>query len=241
MKQSVEKHIKKAFDTWDEQSSDIGFNKDILWQSIHPTHKKDNAVFSWTRVAAAALVLLMAGGWLNAMYTNRQIKKEKFALAEQLEQSKIINRKDTPSAELPTAEPQIVYKTKIKEVDSPQTRTMLADLAKKFRSIENTNELLKQQMEQATSSNTVLNDSIHRLLVNLHKMEEAYALQAQAIQPPKGNELEINIDEVALLALSENQTTKQRVSKPNHRKFQISLKNELTNTETSAPILRDVR
>lgn len=241
MKQSVENTIKKAFDAWDEQSSDIGFNKDILWQSIHPTPKKSAAIFSWTRVAAAAIVLFLAGGWLNAMYTNHQLKKEKLAIAEQLDQSKAIHRKDLPSTELTPVEPKIVYKTKIKKVESPQTQTMLADLAKKFRSAENTNKLLKQQMAETSSRNSLLNDSIQKLLVNLHKIEDAYALQAQANQAPKENELEIRIDEAALLALSENQATKQRAAKTPPRKFQLTLKNRMTETESSAPIFKDVR
>ena len=241
MKQSVENTIKKVFDAWDEQSSDIGFNKDTLWQSIHPTPQKSTVLFSWTRVAAAAIVLFLAGGWLNAMYTNHQLKKEKLAITEQLDQSKAILIKDTPSTVLPPAQPKIVYKTKIKKVESPQTKTMLTDLAKKYQSVENTNELLKQQMAETASSNSALNDSIQKLLGNLHEIKEAYALQAQAIQPAKENELEIKIDEAALLALSENQLPKQGVSKSTPQKFQITLKNRMTKSESSAPLFKEVR
>ncbi|MBI9063557.1 MAG: hypothetical protein JEZ14_16360 [Marinilabiliaceae bacterium] len=241
MKQSVENTIKKAFDAWDEQSSDIGFNKDTLWQSIHPTPQKSPAIFSWTRIAAAAIVLFLAGGWLNAMYTNHQLKKEKLAITQQLDQSKAIHIKDTPSTVLPPAPAKIVYKTKIKKVESPQTQTMLADLAKKYQSVENTNELLKQQMAETTSSNSVLNDSIQKLLVTLHEIEKAYALQAQANQPAKENELEIKIDEAALLALSESQAPQQRVAKETPQKFQITLKNRMTKTESSAPFFKEVR
>jgi len=241
MKQSVENNIKTAFDAWDEHSSDIGFNKDTLWQSIHPNSRKSSSMFSWTRVAAAAIILFLAGGWLNAMYTNHQLKKEKLAIAEQLIQSQANTIKDTPIAELHSSEPQIIYKTKIKQVESPQTQTMLADLAKKYQSVENTNVRLQQQMAETTLNNSVLNDSIQKLLGNLHEIKEAYALQAQAIQPAKENELEIKIDEAALLALSENQLPKQGVSKSTPQKFQITLKNRMTKSESSAPLFKEVR
>ncbi len=241
MKQSVENNIKKAFDAWDEQPSDIGFNKEALWQSIHPAPGKKIMVLSWTRAAAAILICILAGGWLNAMYTNQQLKKEKQTLADQLEQSTHTRPTNIPTTEQAPSKPQIIYKTKIKEVDSPHSQTMLAKLARKYQSVENENELLKQQIKQVTSSQMLLNDSIQGLLGNLRNIEHAYALQTQATQAPKDNTLEITIDEEALLALTAYEKAVPQSHKSAPRQFQLTLKNNLEKPEKSAPLFRNDR
>lgn len=242
MKQSVEKQVKVAFDRWDEKASDSGFDKQGIWASMkleHPAARR--LIFTRTRVAAAIVIAILAGGWLNAMYTNRQLQQEQRQLTAQFNQLKENHTSTERNEKAPVTETKIVYKTRVKEVQSSQSKQLLTQLAQKYNTIENENKALQAQINLASHKQSLLNDSIQILMAHLQKMEEAYTLQLQALEKTQRNNKEINIDQAALLALSKSDQPTTSSRQPAQRRFQLTLKNKLSESESTAPLIRDIR
>ncbi|PKQ61697.1 hypothetical protein BZG02_14835 [Labilibaculum filiforme] len=237
MKQSVEKQIKNAFESWDNEKNTVGFDKSAVWNSMNMPTKNKVFIITWFRVASIAIILILLGGLSYSYRVNQCLQMSQNKLQIELNQAKALQAK-IAQKEVAT---EIIYKTQIKTVDSEQAKMALANLSAKIEQIASENKALQQQLSEQQLANNSLNDSINTLTTNL---EEATSWYAQQLESRKGENpsqgLSIDINEEALLALSKNkQKIKTTTNNPNKR-FKITFKNKSRESETSAPLFKDI-
>lgn len=237
MKQSVEKQIKNAFESWENEENIIGFDKAAVWSSMQTPKKNKIIYLTWIRAAAIIIFLFLLSGW---GYSYRKIQCLQISQSElriELDQAKA-SKNPVAQKEIET---KIIYKTQIKTVESKQAKTALANLAKKLGSITAENTALQQQLNEEQIANNSLQDSINSLKNNLDDTNKWYALQLKKIESQNQTiGLSIDINEEALMALSKNNSkTKSPTNNPN-RKFKITFKNNSRESETSAPLFKDL-
>ncbi|MBL4560222.1 MAG: hypothetical protein JKX79_04485 [Labilibaculum sp.] len=236
MKQSVEKQIKNAFESWDNEENILGFDKAAVWNSMQIPHKNKTFITTWFRVASIAIILLLLGGLGYSYQMNNYLQTSQYQLRTELNKAKA-HKAQVVQKEVET---KIIYKTQIKTVESAQAKTALANLAEKLESITLENTALKQQLNEQQLANNSLNDSINTLINNSTETNEWYAQQLKNIESKNQFQgLSIDINEAVLLALSKNKSKiKSTTNNPNKR-FKITFKNNSRESETSAPLFKD--
>ncbi len=235
MKQSVEKQIKNAFESWDNKNNFVGFDKTALWSSIQMPHK--NKTFAWFRVASIAIILILMGGLSYSYRVNQCLQISQDQLRIELNQAKA----RIPQVAQKEVETKIIYKTQIKTVESEQAKTALTNLSEKLESITSNNTVLIKQLNEQQLVNNSLNDSIISLKNYLDETNKWYAQQLKNSENKnqvKG--LSIDINEEALMALSKNNSKLKTTTKNPNRKFKITFKNNSRESETSASLFKDL-
>ncbi len=84
MKKHVEDNIINAFETWDNQGTDIGFDKDAVWSAIQNQSGK-NEGFIWRKLAAVVIVLIAVSGMVYSFVRNQSLTQENNRLAAELQ------------------------------------------------------------------------------------------------------------------------------------------------------------
>jgi len=235
MKQSVEKQIKNAFESWDHEKHTIGFDKTAVWNSMQTPKKNKGFIIHWFRLASIAIILLLIGALGHSYRINNYLQTSQDQLKTELNKAKA-HKAQVAQKELAT---KIIYKTQIKTVESAQAKTALANLTERLKGITSENTALKQQLNEEQLTNNSLNDSINTLINNLNETNEWYTQQLKNIESenqPQG--LSIDINEEALLALSKNKSKIISTTKNPNRKFKITFKNNSRESETSAPLFK---
>lgn len=237
MKQSVEKQIKQAFDTWDEQKSAIGFDKAVLWDSIAKPKQAPTIRFTCLRVASVAIILFLSAACLYFFQVQQALEQSNKQLALELQQA----GQSVPPVVEKSIETKLVYQTQIKEVESPQMKAALAELTHQFESIQKENLKLKQEVQQFETSFAYLNDSIKSLEGNWAVLEKAYALELEHLKVSNQNAgFSIDINEEALLALSELTPARKPIKQTVNKRLKIKFKNSMTSSEATTPLFRDL-
>ncbi|WP_461637073.1 hypothetical protein [Labilibaculum euxinus] len=237
MKQSVEKQIKNAFESWDNEENIVGFDKTTVWNSMQTPKKNKVFIITWFRVASIAIILLLLGAWGHSYRVNQCLQMSQNQLRIELNQTKA-QKYQVPQKEVET---KIIYKTQIKTVESEQAKTALTNLASKLERIASENEALKQQLREQKLANNSLNDSINTLTNNLDETNNWYTQQLENIESKnKSQGLSIDINQAALLTLSINKSKVKSTTKNPNRKFKITFKNNSRESETSAPLFKDL-
>ena len=235
MKQSVEKQIKNAFESWDNKKNIVGFDKTALWNSMQIHYK--NKTFAWFRVASIAIILILLGGLGHFYRVNQCLQISQDQLRIELNQAKA----HIPQVAQKEVETKIIYKTQIKTVESEQAKTALTNLSEKLEIITSNNTTLIKQLNEQQLVNNSLNDSITSLKNNLDETNKWYALQLKNRENKKQTKgLSIDINEEALMALSKNNSKLKTTTKNPNRKFKITFKNNSRESETSAPLFKDL-
>lgn len=235
MKQFVENQMKEAMHAWDEEKNEMDFDKSALWTSMNEKKVKPVIYFSWYKVASVAIILLLSGALLLSFQAQKNLKLKNESLV--LNQSKEINK---PVIEK-TIEKKVVYRTKIKEVESSAMQKTLAALSKQYESLKIENLRLKKDVNQFEMQFAFLRDSVKNLEWHWARIEKSYVMEIEQLQASsQSSSLSIDIDEEALLALaSEKPKQKKRNQLPNKR-LTLKFRNSSSNSETSAPLFRDI-
>lgn len=237
MKQSIENQIKKSFESWDEQKSDIGFNKSELWASIHKGKQRSFKHFPWLRVASIALILLLSSALCHSLWIQKDIKLNQKRMALEIIQLK----QNTAIKPEPIIETKIVYQTQIKEVVSEATKVAYQKLFAEFKSLENENIELKNKTALLSENYSHLSDSLNvqqRLWV---KLEDRYTKQILELNStPPSSDFEFEIDEKALMAFSNSKMDNKNISKPQEQKRTIEFKYNSQVLKTSGSIFKNL-
>ncbi len=237
MKQSVEKQIKNAFESWDNEKNIIGFDKAAVWSSMQTPHKNKTFIITWFRVASIAIILLMLGALGYSYRLNQALQMSQNQLRIELNQAKA----HIPQVAQKEVETKIIYKTQIKTVESEQAKTTLTNLTEKLESITSNNAALVQQVNEQQLANNSLIDSITSLKNNLDETNKWYAQQLKNRENEKqAKGLSIDINKEALMALSKNNSRVKSPTKNPNRKFKITFRNNSRESETSAPLFKDL-
>lgn len=236
MKQSVERNIKNAFEAWDDQKNDIGFDKTALWNSMQP--KKNKVIYlTWFRASAIIIILFLLGGLGYTYKMNQCLQMSNNQLMLKLSQ-----KPDAQKTEVKKEiETKIIYKTKIKTIESEQTKLALSQLNAKLEQFQSENTKLKEQISQQNIASNTLSDSIINLQSQLEKTSKWYAQQLKNIEGKnQSNRLSIDIDEEALLALSKNGSQNETTTIQPTKRLKITFKNSTRESGTSAPLFKDI-
>ncbi len=237
MKQSVEKQIKNAFESWDNEKNTVGFDKAAVWNSMQTPKKNKIIYLTWFRAAAIIIILFLISGWGYSYRTNQCLQLSQNQLIIELNKAKDY-KTEVAQKEVVT---KIIYKTRIKTVESEQAKTALANISAKLENITSENAVLKQLTNSQNLTNKSLKDSINILTTNLSETNEWYAQQLKNIESknqPQG--LSIDINEAALMALSKNKSKLRGTTNNPNKRFKITFKNNSRESETSAPLFKDL-
>lgn len=161
--------------------------------------------FSWYKVASVAIILLLSGALLLSFQAQKNLKLKNESLV--LNQSKEINK---PVIEK-TIEEKVVYRTKIKEVESSAMQKTLAALSKQYESLKIENLRLKKDVNQFEMQFAFLRDSVKNLEWHWARIEKSYVMEIEQLQASsQSSSLSIDIDEEALLALASEKPKQKR-------------------------------
>jgi len=235
MKQSVENQIKEAFEAWDEEKTEIGFDKAALWASMNEKKAKPVIFFSWYKVASIAIILLLSGALAFSYRAECNLHCQNQQLSLDLKQAKQVNK---PIIEKQIEE-KIVYQTQIKEVESSESRKAFADLSMQYEDLKKENIRLKQNVNLFQMQYVSISDSLRSLEGNWARIEKNYAMELEQLQASsQSNGLSIDIDEEALLALTAEMPKQEKRNQQSTKKLTLKFSNSSSNSETSAPLFR---
>lgn len=235
MKQSVENQIKEAFEAWDDEKTEIGFDKAALWTSMNENKQKPIIFFSWYKVASIAIILLLSG----ALAFSYQAQCHLHCQNQQL----VLNLKQAKQTSKPIIEKQIeekiIYQTQIKEVESSQARKAFAELTTQYKSLLKENTQLKHEALQSEMKYASLSENLKSLEGNWARIEKSYAMELKQLKAfSQSNSLSIDIDEEALLALADEIPKQENKNQSPTKRLTLKFKNSRSKSETSAPLFR---
>jgi hypothetical protein len=232
MKHSVEKQIKSAFESWDNQTQTIGFDKNGLWNSMQES--KSTSSSPWFKVAAIAIIILLSGALSYNIYEGNALKEK-----HQLLLSDIENLKNSINSEpIVKKEVEIQYKTQVKEVVSTEMKKRLAQLKKNYSNLLTENKNLQENIKHYAHRNYILCDSLLNLQKDHEYLEQVYAQQMEYLKEQEKSGFSIDINEEALMALSK---TVKPIKKQNNNKLKVRIKKNRNVTESSAPIFKGIQ
>jgi len=235
MKQSVENKIKEAFEAWDEEKTEVGFDKAALWASMNENKLKPIILFSWYKVASIAIILLLSGALAFSFQSQCDLQCQNQQLVLSLKQTKQTNK---PLIEKQIEE-KIVYQTQIKEVESSEAKKAFAELSTEYEYLQKENIRLKQDVNQFETQFVYLSDSLKSLEGNWTRIEKGYAMEIEQLKASsQSTGLSIDIDEEALLALADEMPKLENKNQSPTKRLTLKFKNSSSNSETSAPLFR---
>ena len=237
MKQSVENQIKEAFEAWDEEKTEVGFDKSALWTSMNENKLKSIIIFSWYKVASIAIILLLSGALAFSFQAQCDLQCHNQQLVLSLKQTKQTNK---PVIEKQIEE-KIIYQIQIKEVESPEARNAFAELETQYENLQNENIRLKKDVNQFETQFAYLSDSLKSLEGNWARIEKSYAMEIEQLEASsQSNGLSIDIDEEALMALANEMPKQENKNQQPTKRLTFKFRNSSSNSETSAPLFRDI-
>ncbi len=173
MRQSVEEKIKLAFSIWDEQATDIGFNKKNVWKGIGVESKNYYKRSLFYRVARVAIILFLCGGWMYSNYVKNQLEISYDRLVQEMSFSRdSLERLVVQAENKLTPSNKIVYRTVVKKVESPEQKQMYLQLEKKYEDSKIENDRLVEQLSQYKNICAGLTDTVNSLITSLTLIED---------------------------------------------------------------------
>jgi len=237
MKQSVEKQVKQAFDVWDEQKSEIGFDKTALWAAMNEKKAKPVIHFSWYKVASVLIILFLSGALLFSFQSQQALKQSNVQLALELDKTKRVAK---PKLEEKIIE-KIVYQTQIKEVESASVKKEFAGLLQQYENLQKENLQLKQNALQSEMRYALITDSLKGLEVDWARVENSYIVEIEQLKASsQANGFTVDIDEEALLALAGQKKNKPVKKKRSLRRMKFGFKNSMSDCESGAPLINNI-
>lgn len=237
MKQSVEKQVKQAFDVWDEQKSEIGFDKTALWAVMNEKKAKPIVHFSWYKVASVLIILFLSGALLFSFQSQQALKQSNAQLALDLCKTKRVAK---PKLKEKIIE-KIVYQTQIKEVESASVKREFEGLLRQYENLQKENLQLKQNALQSEMRYALLTDSLKGLEVDWASVENSYIVEIEQLKTSsQANGFTVDIDEEALLALASQKKNKLVKKKRSLRRMKFGFKNSMSDCESGASLINNI-
>ena len=229
MKQSVEEQIHDIFEKWDEQKSDIGFNKEALWNKM-PVADENKKRLPWFRIAAVIIIFFLSSALTFTFYQKENLEQKQIVLQDQI--NALQNTKPMVKT---LREEKIVYKTK--EIVSEKAKNTIQQLSKDKLALQSKIDKLRIKLAINSSVQKYLKDSIQNIQREYLKTQEFFAKKFADLKNVNQNQpLDIEIDEEALLALKEEFVVGKDAKKTNN--LSISLKNQNKAKEKTTSIFQ---
>ncbi len=235
MSELVERDIKKAIESWENRKSDIGFNKDLVWNSIYvKTEKK--TVFTWTKIASILIIVLLSSGLAYSMLYNQKLKKEKIALignihtlGEEIQHLKKQQQREKETIIKTDTIIKVINTTNKKDVDN------LNQLINENKNLIKEQNKLKRLIQEQYNINQTLNDSIEFLAGNFNKNTKPQIVHSENYNDQ-------------ILKVYESENIKSTNSKLDHiktnnqsKKIKFTIFNKQENTVYKAPTQQGIR
>ncbi|MCW3787773.1 hypothetical protein [Plebeiibacterium sediminum] len=235
MSELVERDFKKAIENWENKKSDIGFNKDLVWNSINGKADK-KTIFTWTKIASIIIIILLSSGLAYSIISNHKLKKEKIALTGNIHTlgEEIRQLKNQGQIKIETI---IKTDTIIKVIKTPgeTENNTLNQLKNQNEDLNNELNELKRLIQEQYNINQTLNDSIEFLAGNFNKNTK----------PQIANSGNIS-DQILKVYESEDiKSTNSKVNQTNtnnqSKKIKFTIFNKQENTVYKAPTQQGIR
>ncbi len=235
MSELVERDIKKTIETWENKQTDIGFNKNLVWNSINANAEK-STIYIWTKIASILIIILLSSGLVYSIVSNHKLKKEKIALTGNIQTlgEEIRQLKNQQQTKIKTI---IKTDTIIKVIKTPN-KTEINNLNQiKYQNENLNNKLneLKRLIQEQYNINQTLNDSIEFLAGNFKKNTK-----------PQIANSENTSDQILKVYESQNikfTNSKLNQTKTNNqsKKIKFTIFNKQENTVYKAPTQQGIR
>lgn len=235
MSELVERDLKKAIENWENKQTEIGFNKDLVWNSINGKADK-KTIFTWTKIASIIIIILLSSGLAYSIISNHKLKKEKIALTGNIhtlgEEIRQLNNQGQIKIET-----IIKTDTIIKVIKTPgeTENNTLNQLKNQNEDLNNELNELKRLIQEQYNINQTLNDSIEFLAGNFNKNTKPQIANS-------GNTSD------QILKVYESEDIKSTNSKINHtntnnqsKKIKFTIFNKQENTVYKAPTQQGIR
>ena len=230
MKPHVENQIKNAFENWDNQANDVGFDKASVWQTIEAnSHVKK---FNWLKVAAILLFFIFTGAMAYTFHANIKLREQNQKLISKLEEQSdnIVIHTDT----IIQKEIKIQYKTVEVKKDDKQVKEQLNLLTFQNQTLSKENSILKKQITDFTEEKVALKNQLNPPHEKINREVKTETSK------PESKPLKITINKEALMAISKDDRYLKSEHPVNGKKLIFSITSKPDIPETTAPIFRSI-
>lgn len=226
MKRLVEQDVKKTVEAWDEKSSDIGYDKDFVWDSIQANTRGKSIRISWQQIAVAVIITFLLAGWGRSEYANMKLQQSTVTMANEIQ---TLNSKVKPDV-LVQNEPK--YITKI--VRDTIEKIIIQEVFVNASADQLT--LLKQQHQQSLANAQSELVNTNEVLQQLQDSLATVRLELQAYKQTEINDdIKFEINEAALVASLENKEGSEATSPQPKNKVKLVLFNKSKSSMSKAP------
>lgn len=215
MKKSVEDKIKKAVESWENQKSDIGFDKDLVWQSIKMESTRTRLVIGWNKIAVILILLLITSGWGYSFIMNKKLQQDKIALLGNIQtlgtEIQIMKQNETIKV-MTKAKTDTVVKVIHLDNNDGELVNKLDHLQQQNLKLNNELQEIQLRLKRKNIEYKILSDSMEILAMRTNQISNQDNKSAKDLD---GNVLRVN--EEQLLALSNDQKKKNQKQIPNQK------------------------
>ena len=232
MKQPVENQIKHAFDNWDTQENNIGFDKAAVWQSIAASNQASK--FNWLKVAVIIFVFFLTGALAYTINENQSLKIQNEELSQRInnQTEKIVFRTDT----VIKREVEIRHQIVEKQIDNTKLKEQLNSLSYQNQLLSKENFSLRKEMANHNQEKETNIQQLDKLQEQANKIVHQ---EANNDKPKASQQLKININREALMAISKDEQNLKSNHPVNGKKLIFSITSKPDIPETSAPFFRN--
>ncbi len=238
MENNVEENIKNAFDNWDNQSTDVGFDKGLVWKEIQKDEKEKS--FVWRNIAASILVLVSLSGLAYSFILNNSLVKVNDRLVARLQM-----QSDSIFSLQTAMNMQKILRPKSDTIVKKKSETVIVSSIDK--ELEKRNELLAQELkrvnfllEKKNDLCGLLSDSVKALITSLQSVPDVVNKTTKEV----GVDLQgTDVAEYLAMSKKEPQKESKKESKQYRPRFKIVLFNNNKDKETAyeAPRMQGIR
>ncbi|WP_282039610.1 hypothetical protein [Saccharicrinis aurantiacus] len=235
MKKSAEQEIRQQVEAWDEKSSDIGFDKALVWQNINNGGHSAKPRITWRQIAVAVIIFLLLGGWGHSEYRNAQLAQSTTDMAHQIQ----VLQNSAKSAEaLPVkqqAMAQIVtdtiVKIIVKQVYVNEASEELSTLKNEYQQSVNALAHMQEELSNSKQALKQYEDSLAALNSSLLVYQQAEVKQ----------DVSLEINEAALVASLNPEKENAISSSQEKNKVKLVIFNKSKSTISKAPASGRIR
>ena len=184
MERFFEEKIKESIISWEEKTTDVGFNRDVVWDSIS-THNKRRFI-PWRKIAVASIFAIFVFGWGYSTWKNLELDKRNERLICEAE---TMNRevKELKEGKNLLVQEIFIHDTIWIEVESEASKFRINKLEKKNEELELAYNKLNDLFNTGNQEISILQDSLMDLTLLINEMSNyqdvedvnTYALNSQ--------------------------------------------------------------
>ncbi len=232
--------MKEAVESWEEKSSDIGFDKGLVWSSIASKKAKKENRITWFRVAVAVILLFISWGWGNSYFLNNKLRQEKIVMVGNIQtlgqEMKIFSdEKRDKTVEIKVRVDTVIRVVTV-EKKSDQLTIDYQNLLTQYQKLKLQHSEIENKLTASYNQYKVLEDSMSTLSINL----QYYTNQQPYDLAFADKNIGLEVDEDALSALAEQKNELVHSASKSKKKIKLVFFNKSESPNSKAPAKRGI-